>query len=91
MVRTLDTHPIVTSLELVNSALFITADGTSVKFWDANSFEVIKRFDTQYKVESASYSPNKRKFATGGEDMWGHLHDFDCGDEIDTNKGDHMQ
>ena len=71
----------------MNSDLFITADGTSVKFWDANSFEVIKRFDTQYKVESASYSPNKRKFATGGEDMWVHLHDFESGEEIDTNKG----
>lgn len=89
LVRTLDTHTYVTSLEVVNSDLFITADGASVKFWDANSFEVIKRFDTQYKVESASYSPNKRKFATGGEDMWVHLHDFESGEEIDTNKGHH--
>ena len=83
LIKTLDTDKIVTSLEVVNDDLLITADGTSVKFWDANSFEVIKQFDTQYQV----YSPDKRKFATGGEDMWIHLHDFESGEEIDTNKG----
>lgn len=87
MVKTLETSDVVLSLEIVNSNLFITADGKTVKLWDANSFKVIKSFTLPHKVESASYSPEKRKFAAGGEDMWVHLYDFDSGDEIDCNRG----
>lgn len=89
VVKTLETSDVVLSLEIVNSNLFITADGKTVKLWDANSFKVIKSFTLPHKVESASYSPEKRKFAAGGEDMWVHLYDFDSGDEIDCNRGHH--
>ncbi len=84
----LETMDVVLSLEIVNSNLFVTADGKSVKLWDANSFQVVKSFSFPHKVESASYSPEKRKLAAGGEDMWVHLYDFDSGEEVDCNKGE---
>ncbi len=87
VVKTLETSDIVLSLEIVNSNLFITADGKTVKLWDANSFQVVKSFPLPHKVESASYNAEKRRFAAGGEDMWVHLYDFDSGEEIDCNRG----
>ena len=74
-------------MEIVNSNLFITADNNHVKLWDANTFQVSKSFTLPYQVESASYSPEKQRFAAGGEDMWVHLYDVATGDEVDTNKG----
>ncbi len=88
IVKTLETMDVVLSLEIVNSNLFVTAAGKSVKLWDANSFQVVKSFSFPHKVESASYSPEKHKLAAGGEDMWVHLYDFDSGDEVDCNKGE---
>ncbi len=88
IVKTLETTDVVLSLEIVNSNLFVTADGKSVKLWDANSFQVVKSFSFPHKVESASYSPEKHKLAAGGEDMWVHLYDFDSGEEVDCNKGE---
>ncbi len=88
IVKTLETTDVVLSLEIVNSNLFVTADGKSVKLWDANSFQVVKSFSFPHKVESASYSPEKHKLAAGGEDMWVHLSDFDSGEEVDCNKGE---
>lgn len=87
IVKTLETSKSVLSLEIVNSDLFMTADNTFVKLWDANTFEVLKSFTLPYQVESASYSPQKQRFAAGGEDMWVHLYDFASGEEVDTNKG----
>jgi len=88
IVKTLETMDVVLSLEIVNSNLFTTADGKSVKLWDANSFQVFKSFSFPHKVESASYSPEKHKLAAGGEDMWVHLYDFDSGEVVDCNKGE---
>ena len=85
--KTIETSEIVLSLELVDSNLFVTADGNDVKLWDANSYKVSQSFTLPYKVESASYSPEKQRFAAGGEDMWVHLYDVATGKEVDTNKG----
>ena len=87
IVKTLETGNIVLSQEIVNSNLFITADGNDVKLWDASSFQVVKSFSFPHKVESASYSPAKGRFAAGGEDMWVHLYDFESGEELDCNRG----
>ncbi len=90
IVKTLESTDVVLSLEIVNSNLFVTADGKSVKLWDANSFQDVKSFSFPHKVESASYSPEKHKLAAGGEDMWVHLYDFDSGEEVDCNKGENL-
>lgn len=75
------------SLEIVGDSLFITADDKFVKLWDANTYQVLKTFTLPYQVESATYSPQKQRFAAGGEDMWVHLYDSATGEEVDTNKG----
>ena len=87
IVKTLETSKNVLSLEIVDSNLFITADDRFVKLWDANSYQVVKSYTLPYQVESATYSPQKQRFAAGGEDMWVHLYDSATGDEVDTNKG----
>ena len=87
IVQTLETSKKVLSLEIVDSNLFVTADDNFVKLWDANTFQVTKSFTLPYQVESASYSPQKHRFAAGGEDMWVHLYDDASGQEVDTNKG----
>lgn len=87
IVKTLETSKTVLSLEIVDSNLFITADDKFVKLWDANTYQVLQSFTLPYQVESATYSPQKQRFAAGGEDMWVHLYDSATGEEVDTNKG----
>ncbi|CAH1450869.1 unnamed protein product [Lactuca virosa] len=67
-----------------------TADGSSVKFWDANHFGLVKSYDMPCTVESASLEPKfGNKFIAGGEDMWIRLFDFNTGEEIAIYKGHH--
>ncbi|KAK9808918.1 hypothetical protein WJX72_006420 [[Myrmecia] bisecta] len=90
IVKTLATGKVVTSLEILPGGQYLTtADGHSVKIWDGQKLEVIKEFTSEYIVESASYCPQKKRFASGGEDMWVHLYDYETGQEVDCNKGHH--
>ncbi|KAF3791890.1 Serine-threonine kinase receptor-associated protein [Nymphaea thermarum] len=91
IVRTLATESPVTSAEVSRDGHYIvTADGRSVKFWDANHFDVVKSYTMPCTVESASLEPkNGSTFVAGGEDMWLHLFDFHTGEEIACNKGHH--
>ncbi|KAJ4769739.1 Eukaryotic translation initiation factor 3 subunit I [Rhynchospora pubera] len=91
IVQTLETKAPVTSAEVSQDGRYITtADGSSVKFWDANHFGLVKSYDMPCIVESASLEPkNGSRFITGGEDMWVHLFDFYTGEEIACNKGHH--
>ncbi|XP_042061971.1 serine-threonine kinase receptor-associated protein-like isoform X2 [Salvia splendens] len=84
IVRTLDTKASVTSAEVSQDGRYITtADGTSVKFWDANHFGLVKSYEMPCIVESASMEPKYgNKFIAGGEDMWVHMFDFHTGVEI---------
>ncbi|KVH98009.1 WD40 repeat-containing protein [Cynara cardunculus var. scolymus] len=91
IVHTLETKSSVTSAEVSKDGRYITtADGSSVKFWDANHFGLVKSYDMPCTVESASLEPNfGNKFIAGGEDMWIRLFDFNTGEEIGCNKGHH--
>jgi serine-threonine kinase receptor-associated protein len=91
IVQTLETKASVTSAEVSPDGRFITtADGSSVKFWDANHFGLVKSYDMPCTVESASLDPRTgSKFVTGGEDLWIHVFDFFTGEEIACNKGHH--
>ncbi|KAK0572208.1 hypothetical protein LWI29_027870 [Acer saccharum] len=63
---------------------------STVKFWDANHFGLVKSYNMPCTVESASLEPKYgNKFIAGGEDMWVHVFDFHTGDEIACNKGHH--
>lgn len=91
IVRTLETKSSVTSAEVSQDGRYITTcDGTSVKFWDANHFGLVKSYDMPCMVESASLEPKYgNKFVAGGEDMWVRVFDFHTGQEIACNKGHH--
>eukprot|EP00250_Pteridium_aquilinum_P006740 c16592_g1_i1 orf=2-1060(-) len=90
IVRNLETKSPCTSVEVSRDGRYITtADGNSVKFWDANHFGLVKSYDLSRPVESASLEPFKGKFITGGDDMWVRIFDFHTGDEIECNKGHH--
>ncbi|KAF3442542.1 hypothetical protein FNV43_RR16458 [Rhamnella rubrinervis] len=91
IVQTLESKSSVTSAEVSQDGRFITtADGSTVKFWDANYFGLVKSHDMPSTIESASLEPKYgKKFIVGGEDMWIHVFDFHTGDEIACNKGHH--
>ncbi|XP_022843152.1 serine-threonine kinase receptor-associated protein-like [Olea europaea var. sylvestris] len=89
--RTLETKSSVTSAEVSQDGRYITtADGSTVKFWDANHFGLVKSYNMPCIVESASLEPKYgNKFIAGGEDMWVRVFDFHTGAEIGCNKGHH--
>ncbi|GAB2260697.1 hypothetical protein Droror1_Dr00011552 [Drosera rotundifolia] len=91
IVQTLDTKSSVTSAEVSQDGRYIiTADGASVKFWDANYFGLVKSYEMPCTIESASLEPKYgNKFIAGGEDMWVRVFDFHTGEEIACNKGHH--
>lgn len=91
IVQTLDTKSSMTSAEVSQDGRYITtADGSTVKFWDANHYGLVKSYDMPCTVESASLEPKYgNKFIAGGEDMWVHVFDFHTGNEIACNKGHH--
>lgn len=91
IVQTLETKSPVTSAEVSQDGRYITtADGSTVKFWDANHFGLVKSYNMSCTVESASLEPKYgNKFVAGGEDMWVHIFDFHTGAEIGCNKGHH--
>ncbi|KAJ7962906.1 Eukaryotic translation initiation factor 3 subunit I [Quillaja saponaria] len=90
-IKTLETDSPVTSAEVSQDERYITtADGLTVKFWDANHFGLVKTYTMACNVESASLEPKLgNKFIAGGEDMWIHMFDFHTGEEIGCNKGHH--
>ncbi|KAJ0977833.1 hypothetical protein J5N97_013307 [Dioscorea zingiberensis] len=91
IVQTLETKSPVTSAEVSQDGRYITtADGSTVKFWDAYHFGLVKSYSMPCTVESASLEPKYGlKFIAGGEDMWVHVFDFHTGEEIACNKGHH--
>ncbi|KAM7256524.1 hypothetical protein ACFE04_012265 [Oxalis oulophora] len=91
IVQTLETKSPVTNAEVSPDGRYITtADGSTVTFWDANHFGLVKSYNMPCNVISASLEPKfGNKFVVGGEDMWVHLFDFHTGEEIGCNKGHH--
>ncbi|CAL5361438.1 unnamed protein product [Camellia sinensis] len=84
IVQTLETKSPVTSAEVSQDGRYITtADGSTVKFWDANHFGLVKSYNMPCNIESASLEPKLgNKFIAGGEDLWIHVFDFNTGEEI---------
>eukprot|EP00850_Spirogloea_muscicola_P019770 SM000199S05397 [mRNA] locus=s199:56363:57782:+ [translate_table: standard] len=90
VVASLATGSPCTSVEVSRDGRFITtADNFDVKFWDANSFELVKSYKLAVPVESASLYPAIGKFVAGGADMWIRIFDFETGEELECHKGHH--
>uniref|UniRef100_A0A0D9VDJ7 Serine-threonine kinase receptor-associated protein n=1 Tax=Leersia perrieri TaxID=77586 RepID=A0A0D9VDJ7_9ORYZ len=76
IVQTLETKAPVTSAEVSQDGRYIiTADGSTVKFWDANYFGLVKSYTMPCNVESASLEPK----------VWVHVFDFFTGEEINVH------
>ncbi|MEW5313656.1 MAG: hypothetical protein WDW38_005204 [Sanguina aurantia] len=89
-VQMMQTAAPVTSVELSFDAQYLTmTDGRSVRFMEANGLQLLKELTVPRTCESASWAPSKRRFVTGGEDMWVYVYDYDTGLEIECNKGHH--
>lgn len=90
IVKTLDTPNPVTSVEVSQDGTFLTTtDGSTVRFWDAQSFEPIKEIDVGFSIEAASLNNSKDKFIVGGEDMSVRLFDYTNGQELECNRKHH--
>ncbi|KAK9998986.1 hypothetical protein SO802_018589 [Lithocarpus litseifolius] len=91
IVQLLETKSPITSIEVSQDGRYIiTTDGSTVRFWDANHFGLVKSHNMPFNVESASLEPKlSNNFIAGGEDMWIHMFDFHTGEEIGCNEGHH--
>ena len=86
----------VNSVELSRDAKTLTiAAGTEVSFWDAQSYQCIKRFNlgvieaNGFGVNSATLHPERKAFVAGGGNFWVYVHDYETGEELLCNKGHH--
>ena len=95
-VSKLDFDGPVNSVELSRDEKVLTvAAGTEVSFWDAQSYQCIKRFNlgvveaNGYGVNTASLHPQRKAFVAGGGNFWVYVHDYETGEELQCNKGHH--
>jgi len=89
-VRTLETPDPVTSIEVSADGTFITTtDGSTVRFWDAASFNPIKEVSLSFGVECASLNGEKDKYVVGGEDMSVRQYEYATGHELECNRKHH--
>jgi serine-threonine kinase receptor-associated protein len=86
----------VNSVELSRDAKTLTiAAGNEVSFWDAQSYQCLKRFKLAvveangYGVNSATLHPDRKAFVAGGGNFWVYVHDYETGEELLCNKGHH--
>jgi len=86
----------VNSVELSQDAKTLTiAAGNEVSFWDAQSYQCLKRFNlgvveaNGYGVNSATLHPDRKAFVAGGGNFWVYVHDYETGEELQCNKGHH--
>ncbi|CAI5963042.1 unnamed protein product [Closterium sp. NIES-65] len=71
------------------SAFITTADGSTVKIFDARSLQEVKSHRLPHQAESASYIPSTNRFVAGGEDLWVRVFDYETGQQLECHKGHH--
>ncbi|CAI7923654.1 unnamed protein product [Closterium sp. NIES-54] len=64
------------------SAFITTADGSTVKIFDAHSLQEVKSHRLPHQAESASYIPSTNRFVAGGEDLWVRVFDYETGQQL---------
>merc|ERR1711862_744794 len=80
----------VSGLEISkDNTTWTVGQGEEVSIWNAQTFEMEKKFDVKTPVYGATLSPNKTRFVTGGQDFYLHVFDYASGAELDTFKGHH--
>ena len=80
LVHRVPTATPVTSMDVSYDQSFMTtAEGKTVRFFDASNLRLIKEHQLAHNAEAASYCPSRGRFVAGGEDMWVHQYDFVTG------------
>lgn len=89
-VQTLETAAPVSSIELTYDSQHLTVtDGQTIRFMAADGLRLLKELPAKYGCESVSFAPGRRRYVSGGADMWVHVFDYDTGQEIECHKGHH--
>jgi serine-threonine kinase receptor-associated protein len=95
VVKTMATMENIVDLELSYSTagdrpMLTCAAGKSVQFWDATSFELIKKLDVgDFGLQAATLHPGRVKFVCGGLDMAIRVFDFNSGVLVEEHRGHH--
>jgi serine-threonine kinase receptor-associated protein len=80
----------VTSIDLTHDQKYLVASyAKSVVVYDAASFEVVKKMDMTYDVNSAALSPDHATLVAGGSNFWVHTYNFNSEAQLDVFKGHH--
>uniref|UniRef100_A0A7S0YN19 Serine-threonine kinase receptor-associated protein n=1 Tax=Polytomella parva TaxID=51329 RepID=A0A7S0YN19_9CHLO len=89
-VRVIESTAPLTSVEVSYDKRFLTtAEGETVRLFDADTLECFRTINLRHKAESASYCAAKQHLAVGGEDMWPRVFDLNSMEELICNKGHH--
>jgi serine-threonine kinase receptor-associated protein len=91
VVKELSTDSKITSLSISNDETVLSStSGKDVQFWDAKSFELIKKHEMPREQSCVAYHPKLKRFITGSStDLWLYVYNFDTGKEIISHKGHH--
>jgi len=89
-VKTLETLEPVACIEVSADGSWITtADGSTVRFWDATTFAPIKEVDVGFDIGAASLNEQKDKFVVGGSDMSVRQFEYATEAELECNRKHH--
>ncbi|XP_030843638.1 serine-threonine kinase receptor-associated protein [Strongylocentrotus purpuratus] len=76
------------SLDLVSDgSTLVVTHGKNISFYSADRFEEIKKYSTETAMYSASLSPDKKTFVSGGEDFKIYRFSYEDGKEEASYKG----
>ncbi|XP_052811869.1 serine-threonine kinase receptor-associated protein-like [Mya arenaria] len=87
-VQKLDFPAIPTSLDLTqDGSILIVTHGSTTSFWNADTLDKIKDFESPTQITTASLHPDKTIFISGGENFIMYKSDFNTGEELEAFKG----
>ena len=95
VVKTMATMENIVDMELSYSTasdrpMLTFAAGKSVQFWDATTFELIKKQNVgDFGLQAATLHPSRGKFVCGGLDMAIRVFDFNSGALLEEHRGHH--
>lgn len=87
-VKKIDLESAPTSLELSHDGTVVTVTyASTTSFWNAETFEKLREFQSPTQINTASLHPDKTIFISGGENFIMYKFDYETGTELDAFKG----
>ncbi|XP_067947921.1 serine-threonine kinase receptor-associated protein-like [Watersipora subatra] len=88
LVKTLQFEKEPMAIEIAKEASrLVVAHDMSVLFYDTDTWELVKEFQTPTPVFAASYLPERNIFVCGGDDFKMYKYDYSSGEELEAVKG----